>query len=412
MQPSSRVLCAAFVLLAFLRPAVGEVFQLRTGGRVEGDWVNADEKSPTSYVIALPNGGQLTLDAAVVEKVQPVPPELAEYQKVKRQHPDTVQGQLQMADWCHDHNLPAQRTTHLERVLRLDPDQADARRALGYRKVKDQWMTHDEEMTDKGYVKRLDRNGFAVWITRQQAELQDSQRKQLNAEREWKGKISIWQKWLNGHQAEQGAKNLRAIDDPMAIAGLADWLKKDSRTEAKLIDIEVLGRLNHAMARIPLAMCAIDDPVEEVRLSCLDELEKQKDRAVTDYFVRRLRDKHATNALINRAGVALGRMKDPTCIDTLIDYLMTEHDEVVQPPGGPGSMTSTFNKKGGGGGGLGMNQKPIIIPHILQNQGVLDALVAITGQNFGYDDRAWRTWYANQKAKGAPVVAEKKQGAG
>ncbi len=38
MQPSSRVLCAAFVLLAFLRPAVGEVFQLRTGGRVEGDW--------------------------------------------------------------------------------------------------------------------------------------------------------------------------------------------------------------------------------------------------------------------------------------------------------------------------------------------------------------------------------------
>jgi hypothetical protein len=51
-----------------------------------------------------------------------------------------------------------------------------------------------------------------------------------------------------------------------------------------------------------------------------------------------------------------------------------------------------------------MNQKPTVIRRSLQNQGVLDALVAITGQNFGYDQRAWNTWYANQKARGAPVV--------
>ena len=67
---------------------------------------------------------------------------------------------------------------------------------------------------------------------------------------------------------------------------------------------------------------------------------------------RRMRDKHATNEVINRAGVALGRIKDPSCIETLIEYLMTIHDEVIQPAGGPGSMTSTFNKNGGGGGGL------------------------------------------------------------
>ena len=154
MQRSSRVLCAALVLLAILRPAVGEVFLLRSGGRIEGDLVNADENPRTSYVISLPNGGQVTLDAAAVEKVQPVRPELAEYEKVRRQYPDTVQGQLQLADWCREHNLEAQRKTHLERVLQLDPDQAEARRLLGYRKVKDKWMTHDEEMADKGYVKR------------------------------------------------------------------------------------------------------------------------------------------------------------------------------------------------------------------------------------------------------------------
>ena len=140
-------------------------FLLRNGRRIEGDLVNAEENPRTSWVISLSNGGQITLDAAAVEKVQPVPPEMAEYQKVRRQYPDTVEGQLQVAKWCLDHNLPAQRKTHLERVLQLDPDQPDARRILGYRKVKDQWMTLEEEKTDQGMVKR-----DGKWMTEPEAE--------------------------------------------------------------------------------------------------------------------------------------------------------------------------------------------------------------------------------------------------
>ncbi len=408
MQRSTRVLCAGLVFLAVLRPAVGEVFLLRGGGRIEGDLVNADEKPRTSYVIALPSGGQVTLDAATVEKVQPVPPELAEYQKVKRQYPDTVKGQLQMADWCREHNLPAQKKFHLERVLQIDPDQPDARKLLGYRKYKDKWMTHDEEMADQGKVKRIV-NGYSAWITQQEADLLDSRDKQLKAEAEWRQKISRWRAWLDGNRAEQGAKNLRAIDDPMAIVGLADRLTKklDPRTDARLIYVEALARINTQQARGPLAACAMDDPVEEVRLSSLDELQKHKDDAVTAYFVGRMRNKHASNADINRAGVALGRIKDPSAIEALIESLVTRHYEVIQPAGGPGGMTTTFNKNGGPGGGIAMNQKPKLIPHDLQNQDVLDALVSITGQNFGYDQRAWATWYRNQKAAGAPVEAKK-----
>jgi hypothetical protein len=121
-----------------------------------------------------------------------------------------------------------------------------------------------------------------------------------------------------------------------------------------------------------------------------------------------MRDKHTTNAVINRAGVALGRIKDPKCIDTLIEYLVTQHDEVIPPAGGPGAMTTGFNKNGGPGGGLAMNQKPTIVRHTLQNQGVLDALINITGQNFGFDFRAWATWYRNQKLTGGPVEAKAK----
>ncbi len=204
MQRSMRVLCAAFVLLAIIRPAVGEVFVLRSGGRIEGELVNPDENPRTSYVISLPSGGQITLDAKVVEKVQPVRPELAEYQKVRRQHPDTVQGQLQMSDWCRDHNLLAQRNTHLERVLQLDPDQIDARRLLGYHKFKDKWMTLEEEKAEQGYVKRGER-----WITQEDAELYDSRSKQRMAEIEWIKKIKRWRDLLDGRQAANAAERLR-----------------------------------------------------------------------------------------------------------------------------------------------------------------------------------------------------------
>ncbi len=406
MRRSARVFCAALLLLAFLRPAAGEVFLLRSGGRVEGDLVNPDETPRTSYIISLPNGGQVTLDAAVVAKVQPLPPELAEYVKVRRQYPDTVQGQLQMADWCRDHNLAAQRKAHLERVLQLDPDQADARRLLGYSKVKDKWMTLEEKMADQGKVKR-----DGKWITGVEAQVRDSRDKQHAAERVWTKTITQWRLWLDGNRAERAelaAKNLRAIDDPMAIAGLSEKLKKDPSTDARLIYVEALGHINHPATHRPLAIAAIDDDVPEVRLSCLDELEKQKDPVVTAYFESRMRDKHTSNEVINRAGIALGRMKDPSCIDTLIEYLRTIHDQVVQPAGGPGAMTSTFSKNGGGGGGLAMNQQPKVIHIPYNNQGVLDALVAITGQNFGFDQRAWHTWYTNQKAKGEPVEAKAK----
>ena len=318
MQRSTGVLCAAFAFLAILRPAAGDVFLLHSGGRVEGALVNADEDPRTSYVISLPGGGQLTLDAATVDKVQPVRPELVEYEKVRRQSPDTVAGQLKMANWCREHGLAEQRTMHLKRVLQLDPDQADVRRALGYHKVKDQWMTRDEEKADQGLVKR-----DGIWITPQRAEILDSQKKQLKAEADWRRKISTWRNWLDGKQAEQAKRSLRAIDDPMAITALTERLtkKREARTDARLLYVEALAHINTQMARGTLAASAIDDPLEEVRLSCLDELQRQKDDGVTDYFIGRMRDKRASNETINRAGVALGRMKNPSCVETLIDYL-------------------------------------------------------------------------------------------
>ena len=405
MQRSMRVLCAAFVFLAILRPAVGEVFLLRSGGRIEGVLVNPDEKPRTSYVISLANGGQVTLDAAVVEKVQPVKPELVEYEKVRRQHPDTVQGHLQMSDWCRDHNLTAQRKTHMERVLQLDPDQPDARRFLGYRKFKDQWMTLEEEMAEKGYVKR-----GSTWMTQQDADLYDSRNKQRMAEIEWVKKISRWRAWLDGRQADQGTKNLRSINDPMAIFGLTERLvkKPDARGDARLLYVEVLGHINIPQAHGPLAMCAIDDPLEEVRLSSLDELEKQKDdasRATSSADARQAHEQRRHQPRRRgpgtRQGPKLHRHADPVSRDH-----PRRGDSARQRPRPDYHGVQQERRRRQR---HGHEPEAQIVKHEMHNQGVLDGLIAITGQNFGYDQQQWAPGTTSRKAKGLPVVAEAKK---
>jgi hypothetical protein len=414
-------LLAAFAVLtflqpaAFLRPARADTFLLQSGGRIEGDLVNADQNPRSTYVIAVGGGSQITLDASVVEKVVPLKPELAEYEKTRRQTPDTVDGQMKLAEWCKDQGLPAQRKTALERVLVLDPDQPEARRMLGYRKVKDQWMTHDEEMTDKGYVKHVV-NGEMRWATPQEVQNLESKERQNKLEALWRKNITTWRRWLeskDGTRAANGKKNLEDIHDTAAIGPLGERLNgrhskniaKDSILDARLIYVEVLGRFNTHEARGPLAIAAIDDPADDVRIVCLDELEKQKDDAVTRYFESRMRDKYASDDTIDHAGVALGRIKDPSSVATLVNYVAYERTEVIpNSGGGPGSMTTSFNKNGGPGGGLSMNSKPKTYQRPVKSRGVLDALVAITGQNFGYDTRAWQTWYRNQIAAGAPIA--------
>jgi hypothetical protein len=52
------------------------------------------------------------------------------------------------------------------------------------------------------------------------------------------------------------------------------------------------------------------------------------------------------------------------------------------------SNDGTFMKKGEGG--------EAVVYHV-QNQAVLDALTKVTGANFGFDQKTWRQWYAQDK---------------
>ncbi len=387
MKATITAVAALLLLLGALRTASAEVFLLRGGGRVAGDLVNRDELPRKKYVVQVADGVQVTLDAGQVQKVLHLRADEAEYERIAPTYPDTVAGQWELAQWCRDHKLGPQRETHLRRVIELEPDHAEARRALGYSRVDGQWTTQDELMTKRGLVKYK-----GQWKYPQEIEVLENKRKLEAAQQEWCQKVKRWRGWLGTDRRDQGRQNIRGITDPAAVKALAIGLHDDRDPHARLLFIEALTKIDTFQAAMALAITAIYDEVEEVRLSCLDNLQTKPRPEVVAYFVRKLKDKD--NAVVNLAAVGLGRMKDPSAIGPLIDAVWTTHTFKISQPGGDNAMSAGF---GSGGGGLHVGGGPKYIKKQIPNQAVLDALVALTHRNFNFDKQAWKYWYAAQK---------------
>ena len=127
----------AFLALSLLPPpiAAGNVYVLAGGGRIEGELLNADESPREKYVIKTDAGATVTVAADRVQKVLTPRAAEVEYERIRPTYPDTVEGQWALAEWCREHALPAAvREPHLRRVIELDPNHVQARRALGYAK--------------------------------------------------------------------------------------------------------------------------------------------------------------------------------------------------------------------------------------------------------------------------------------
>jgi len=375
-----------------LHPALGEVFVLATGGRVEGKLLNPDESPRTQYVIQTPSGSRLTLARSQVQQVLRLSPAELEYQRIRPSYGDTAEDQWALAQWCLEHRLPSLRKIHLQRTIELDEDHAEARRILGYHKENGQWVQREDVMRARGYVRFEGR-----WRVPQEVELLKAKRAAAAVEGEWMRKLKMWLGWLYTDRDGEARRNILSIKDPQAVKALAAALADDDRPHVRVLLIEALGGIGTPRTHYILATRALEDPVEEVRLTCLDHLQETKHPDVVDYFCRQLG--HKDNVLVNRAAVALSYMKDPASILPLIRALVTTHKYKVTSGGGPGRISPTFGMGPGGGAGpsgLSIGGRPKIIQRQLQNRAVLDALVALTGRNYQYNQAAWKEWYASQ----------------
>ena len=367
-----------------------DVFVLRNGGRLEGELRNADESPRRQYIVATAAGAVVTLDAEQVEQRLGARPVEQEYEKAALAAPDTAEGQWKMAVWCTEHGLPTQRKTHLERAIELDPECKEARAALGYIKEDGKWITRTEMLQSRGLVQHKGK-----WLMPQEIELLTNRERHEKSEKEWIVRLNRYQAGLGGSQDAVSREGIRSVKDPAALRGLSNMLRSDNSAKNRSLYIEALANIGVPEAGKILAATAVNDAVEEVRLTCLDYLKKQKNPDVVSYFVGQLRSKD--NRIVNRAAVALSAMGDRSAVGPLIDALITTHRFKLVTGGG--NMNASFGS--GGNGGLAMGNTPKIIKQDIRNRTVLDALTMLTGQNFGFEVRDWKAWYASERQRSA-----------
>ena len=366
-------------------------FRLKNQGTLRGRWLNRDQLPRTTYVIEPVKGGRVVLAREQVEKVVAVPAKLLEYERRREQCPDTVEGHLQLARWCLQNGLRAQRLAHLKRIIQLDPDHREARRGLGYvfDKRQEKWVLHEEMMLRRGFVKVGGR-----WMLPQEVQLREERRKRELAEKQWIRTVLRWHRMLDSPRRRQEAvRNFRSLKDPHAVRALGELIhpRKERRPWVRLLLVEALAGINSPGARALLAQVALFDPEEEVWLSAVERLAQQPDPQVVKMFIKHL--KHPANPVINRAATALGALEDPSAIGPLIESLITVHTYRYRLP--VPEYRYSFGRSAAGSSFSGATGSPERVErYVFRNEAVRNALIKLTGVNFDYNLQAWQQWYA------------------
>ena len=298
--------------------AHSDIVVLTNGGQIEGEVLN-QEKFPREYLIQTPDGGRITLKRAQVKKILRRRSAEVQYESEVHKYPDTAEGQLAIAEWCRKKYLSNQRRAHLQRIIELEPDHEKARRLLGYSLYNGQWLTKPQWAEKNGLIHYHGR-----YRTAQEIELMERDRKGELAQKQWFRKISQWHDWIGkgGDRRAQAEENIRAIRDPSAVAALVKNFDKLNVQRVKLWYIEAFGNIPSGAAATVLVNYSLDDPDEEIVISCFEALQKRKSASIVRMYVKMLRDKD--NQRVQRAAIGLNYMGDPSVIGPLIDALVTD----------------------------------------------------------------------------------------
>lgn len=165
------VLAGTFVVLASIADADEVV--LKSGGRLQGEIVERTE----SFILIETGPGRVRVSMDRVERVSTGGSALAEYRRrASALGSGDATGWLSLARWATERDLKTQAKVAFERVVAVDPSNAEAQNALGRVSYRGQWMTPEDSYRAQGLVAFGGR-----WVT--PAEM-DAQLREREIERE------------------------------------------------------------------------------------------------------------------------------------------------------------------------------------------------------------------------------------
>ena len=228
--------------------------------------------------------------------------------------------------------------------------------------------------------------------------------------RQWRGKFRLLERDFartsSDAERTEMIDSLYEIEDPAGLAELTSLLAS-KQIELRRAAVTILGMKDVTSDDLPAALVdvVLNDPSDDIRTIAASALERVHTGVEIRKLLRALERNNRYQA--GWAAIALGQLRDFRAVKPLIDELVvyvTVPVETLQTGAGKDYIAGweckvargavgyqpIIKKLGGGVRVRGTRRAPT------GNRDALDALVKITGRDFGYDQNAWRAWYKEE----------------
>lgn len=213
-----KYLTAALLLSTFASPALADEVVLRNGHKVVGIEREEDDRIivETGYgTVSFPRDEVVSVTKGETA-MHAWPVRYAEIEKSTNASDFT-----KLAAWARENRMPRYVDGLMRRAMELDPNNAEAREALGFVRHKDKWVTRAELRKEQGQVQDGGR-----WVTPLEKEL--AERRRLEAEgrrleRESERKRRDGEKRRKREEAELQGRIRMAEAAPTAYDGPYHW---------------------------------------------------------------------------------------------------------------------------------------------------------------------------------------------
>ncbi len=361
---------------------------------IEGDIV-----AETAHAITIETlSGELLVPVSVVTRRVIGPTRYDRYLIERDRASLTPARHLEVAAWCREADLPDLARHHVDAALEAEPQNEAALRAAGYVQLGGLWLKAGASRSvsapnadTAALVERLV-EGWAPSFT--------SIRDQAFAA------------GASGKDAAVGRAALRTIRSPLAIPSACRALGGGG-VESRQALAEFLGTFDDDVALLNLFVLALMDPHAPVRGAANGELLRRADGRMTLFLRMALRCEVET--MVRRSADTLGRLGDKSAVDDLIAVLpaggipgtpmslrelfgqletMLSQPTLVPLRARPFEYTPIVAVPGYGRNLVDMGRDTTRAPGGFRSY-VQDALIAITGENYGFDIAAWKDWAAH-----------------
>lgn len=418
-------ICLFSFFVTNMSDVVADVVRLKNGGEVRGQLEGKSTAKDLPITIRTLSGAVVEIDRAETEFVQRRSQVVEEYITRSRAVESSVEAHWQLAQWCRIHLLKKQRLEQLEMLLEIDPDHKESRRILRHVQHNGHWVSRDEMMTKRGYVKHKNK-----WITTQELALIEKNTEQREAELVWYPKVRLWLGWLAGnnrYRRNEGLKAFKKLQEPDAIPALMKLMATHADLNIRQLYVRVLANTPGERSVEALLDRYLFDINQLVRIEARGAISTNQNEIAVPMLISALAND--SNMVVRRAAVALGEIGDETAVPALISALITTHRYKVQVST---SQPVSFGSSSNGRVGLVDPRLPLgaaqevaalarlgqlpygarVIPYgrnppknmqtvtlkvDTKNPQVLTALESLTDKKLGYNERDWHLWWSVYK---------------